>query len=454
MILGKKNFLVLGFTGRTGFHTAKFLAESGCNVYISDKVRDEEKENLVREVEKVAKGKVVSILGSEDIRLDDIDIVITSPGVPLTNPIITNAVNLGIEVIGDIELFYRLRPNITYISITGTDGKTTTTNLTYKVLKNYFPKTFIGGNVGVPIFSLFNEDIDTLVLEISSFQIDTTKEFKPKIGAITNIAKDHLDRYGSFEDYVKSKFSLFKNSGKNDVSILNKSLLHLPEAGEITCKKILFSAYKGREGIENSLEVYIDNEYIFFEDKKVVDINKLRLIGKHNIENVMISISVALEMGVPMEVIQDSIYSFEPLPHRMEFVAEIEGVRYINDSKATTINAMTSALKSLDNPIVLIVGGLDKGMDFEEAIPIIKEKTKYVIAIGSTGDMIVNKLKKSGYQNTYRADSLESAVNKAREVATKGDIVLFSPAYASFDMFKNYEDRGNQFKNIVNYLKK
>ncbi|MEN2997642.1 MAG: UDP-N-acetylmuramoyl-L-alanine--D-glutamate ligase [Brevinematia bacterium] len=452
MILGKKNFLVLGFTHRTGFHTAKFLAEKGCNVLISDKVRDPEKEELLSKVKEKAKGEVIDLLGTEDAELDNVEMIISSPGVPLTNPIIAKALEKDIEVIGDIELFYRLKPNIRYIAITGTDGKTTTTNITHKVLSSYLPKTFIGGNVGIPIFSLFEEDIETLVLEISSFQIDTTREFTPKIGAITNIAKDHLDRYPSFEDYIASKFSLFKNSEEKEISVLNKSLLNLPQVNNLRCRKIFFSAYEGRNGKLSSKEVYLRDGYIWFEEEKVINTTRVKLIGKHNIENIMIAVAIGMEMELPKEIIEESIYSFEPLPHRMEFVTEIDGAKYINDSKSTTINAMVSAIRSLDNPIVLIVGGLDKGMDFDEAVPIIKKKVKYVIAIGSTRELIVEKLKTQGYNKFYKAENLEDAVTKAREIADKGDIVLFSPAYASFDMFKNYEHRGECFKSIVRKL--
>lgn len=449
MVLGKKNFLILGFTHRTGFHTAKFLAEKGCNVYISDRVRDEEKEKLLEDVRRLSKGQIFDLLGTEEIDLGEVEIVITSPGVPSTNQIIEKAKKLGIEVIGDIELFYRLNPNMEYIAITGTDGKTTTTNLTYKVLSAYFPKTAMGGNIGIPVFSINTEEVETLVLEISSFQIDTTVTFKPKIGAITNIAKDHLDRYNSFEDYVRSKFSLFKNSDDKDIGILNKSLLHLPEASRLKCRKIFFSAYRGKENNLPGKEVYIEDNYISVDGLKVVEIGKVRLIGKHNLENIMVAVAIGVEMSVPKEIIEDVICSFEPLPHRMELVAEIDGVRYINDSKATTINAMSSAIKSLDSPIVLIAGGLDKGMDFNEAVPLIKEKVKYVLAIGSTGEKIVETLRSQGYTRCYKASSLEEAVKRAKEAADKGDIVLFSPGYASFDMFKNYEERGEKFKSLV-----
>lgn len=452
MILGKKNFLVLGFTARTGYHTAKFLLHNGANVFISDKVRDEEKEKLLNSLVEHYGGRVFDLLGTEDVKLDDIEMVIASPGVPLTNPIIQNAIRRGIEVIGDIELFYRLRPEITYIAITGTDGKTTTTNLTYRVLSAYIPNTFMGGNVGIPIFSLYENDIKNLVLEISSFQIDTTVKFKPKIGAITNIAKDHLDRYNSFEDYIKSKFSLFKNSTSDDVVILNKSLINLYDCGKVVGKKVFFSSYRGKENFGDR-ELYLNDGFVWVDGEKVIDTSRVKLLGKHNIENIMVAVAVALEMGVPKEVIQEVIYSFTPLPHRMEFVKEIDGVKYINDSKATTINAMVSAIKSLDNPIVLIVGGLDKGMDFSEAVETIKSKVKYVIAIGSTKEIIFNTLTSNGFDRCYKSDTLEEAVNKAREVSSRGDVVLFSPAYASFDMFKNYEHRGECFKNIVLSMK-
>ncbi|MCX8028675.1 MAG: UDP-N-acetylmuramoyl-L-alanine--D-glutamate ligase [Brevinematales bacterium] len=449
MVLGKENFLILGFTNRTGFYTSKFLLSQECNVYISDRVNDEEKQKLIAELENVSKGKVINLLGKEDIDLEKVEMVISSPGVPLTNPIIQKALSKGIEVIGDIELFYRLKPQINYVAITGTDGKTTTTSLTYKLLSSFLPKVHMGGNVGIPVFSLINEEINILVLEISSFQIDTTKLFKPHIGVITNIAKDHLDRYPTFNDYVNSKFSLFKNSDENDFSIINKSITKFDQASGLKTKRIYFSAYQPKENFNNIPQVYLENNYVYFEDEKVLDVSKVKLIGKHNIENIMVAVSVGVLHNLPIEVIQESIYSFEPLPHRMELVGEIDGVKYINDSKSTTINAMISAIRSLDDEIILIVGGLDKGMDFEEAVPIIKHKVKYLVAIGSTKENISKKLKESGYYNYYLAETLEDAVKKAKEVSEKGDVILFSPGYASFDMFRNYEDRGNKFKEII-----
>lgn len=451
-MIDKKNFLILGFTHRTGFHTAKFLGKSGCNVFITDKVKDEEKEKLLEEIKKISKGEVINLLGTEDIPLEEIEIIIASPGVPLENPIIQSALKKGIEVIGDIELFYRINPNIKYFAITGTDGKTTTTNITYQLLKSNFPNTFMGGNVGIPIFSLEEEKIENLVIEISSFQIDTTKHFKPFAGAITNIAKDHLDRYNSFEDYANSKFSLFKNSEETDFAILNKSLIPYLKGRKIKAQKVFFSAFEGKDKELKDIQVYLKDNFIFFDNEKIIDTTKVKLIGKHNIENIMIAVAIGKIMNIPNEEIRETIYNFTPLPHRMEFVREIEGVKFINDSKATTINAMISALKSIDNPIILIVGGLDKGMDFSEAIATIKEKVKYLIAIGSTKNIIVDKLIQSGYKNFQKADTLEEAVKIAKELSRKGDVVLFSPAYASFDMFKNYEDRGNKFKEIVNKL--
>ncbi|MGC8963923.1 MAG: UDP-N-acetylmuramoyl-L-alanine--D-glutamate ligase, partial [Brevinematia bacterium] len=378
MVLGKKNFLILGFTNRTGFHVAKFLVKKECNVFITDKVRDNEKEKLLEEVKEVGKGNVIDLLGTEDVPLNEIDIIISSPGVPLENPIIQSALKKGIEVIGDIELFYNLNPNIRYFAITGTDGKTTTTNLTYQILKSHLPNTFMAGNVGIPIFSLEGE-IENLVVEISSFQIDTTKLFRPFVGAITNIAKDHLDRYYSFEDYTNSKFSLFKNSKEEDFAILNISLLPYLTSRNIKPQKIFFSAFSGKLETQHN-QVYLKDNFIFLNDEKIINTKKVKLIGKHNIENIMIAVATGKIMNIPNEKMEEVVYNFTPLPHRMEFVRELNGIKFINDSKATTINAMISAIKSIDNPIILIVGGLDKGMDFSEAIPIIKEKVKYLIA--------------------------------------------------------------------------
>jgi UDP-N-acetylmuramoylalanine--D-glutamate ligase len=443
MVLGKKNFLVLGFTERTGFNVAKFLLENGCKVFISDKVRDENKIKLLEELKKL--GDAVDLLGTEELPSDNVEMVIASPGVPLFNPVIRESKRRGIEVIGDIELFYRLNPHVKYIAITGTDGKTTTTKLTYHVLSKYLKNVGIGGNVGIPIFSINSQNVDYLVLEISSFQIDTTVLFNPFIGAITNIAKDHLDRYSSFDEYVDSKFSLFKNHSPNDYAILNSKLRDLKQVNRVPSKKIFFSATLNSD-------VSLENGFITFLGEKIIDVSKVKLIGKHNVENIMIAVSVARILGVPNEVIEEAVYSFSPLPHRMELVLELDGVKYINDSKATTINAMVSGIMSIEGDIILIAGGLDKGMDFSEAVPAIKERVKYVITIGSTGPRIVDELRKSGYENCVFVNSLEEAVKLAREKAARGTSVLFSPGYASFDMFKNYEERGEKFKEIVKSL--
>jgi len=441
MVAGKKNFLILGFTERTGFNVAKFLLERSCKVFISDKVRDDNKVKLIDELSNLG-GEVVNLLGTEEFPSDNIEMIITSPGVPLSNPIIRRGINEGIEVIGDVELFYRLNPNIKYIAITGTDGKTTTTNITYQILNKYLKNVKMGGNVGIPIFSINPDDTDYLVLEISSFQIDTTRFFNPYIGVITNIAKDHMDRYTSFEEYTNSKFSLFKNQSSNDYAILNSKLKNFNQTANIPSKKFFFSATL--EG-----DVSLKDGFITFLEEKIINTSRIKLIGKHNIENVMVASIIARILNVPNDVIEEVVYNFSPLPHRMEFVSEINGIRYINDSKSTTINAMMSAIMSIEGDIVLIVGGLDKGMDFSEAIPIIKEKVSYVITIGSTGASILESLKKEGYNNCKFVDTLEEAVKLATEKAKRGTTVLFSPAYASFDMFKNYEDRGEKFKAIV-----
>ncbi len=451
MVLGKKSFLVFGFTERTGYTVSEFLLRNNCEVYVADKARDQEKEKLLKKLKEKYPEKVFDLLGNNNPPIDSIECLIPSPGVPLTLPVFQEAKRKGIPVIGDVELIYLLKPYSKYIAITGTDGKTTTTKLTYQIIKNYFSNTVICGNIGVPVFSVFDEiDENTnVVLEISSFQIDITERFSPLVGVITNVAKDHMDRYSSMEEYVNSKFRLLERQNDGQISIINYSVYdkYPDKVKNLKSRKIIFSAYERK-----NLDCFLEGNWIYCLGRKLLDTSKVKLIGKHNYENIMVSSAIALILGVPEESIKNSVYNFLPLAHRMEFVREINGVVFINDSKATTMNATASAIMSLEKPIVLIVGGYDKGVSFEDLVEYIKRKVKYVITIGQTREKIFKILVNSGYKAVEIASSLEEAIIKSLNRAKKGDVVLFSPAYASFDMFQNYEERGSKFKEIVNNI--
>lgn len=442
-----KTVLIVGFTRRTSFAAAKVLLEMGNRIAVSDSVSDDEKKALLSEIAQL--GAVSDYLGrqSPDI-LDRIepDMVLPSPGVPLNIPLIEEAKRRGIEVIGDVELFYRFHPENTYIGITGTDGKTTTTTLIYEMIRRA-KDAVIGGNVGTPVFEHHHRinPGTVIILELSSFQLEEIERFKPRIAVLLNIAEDHMDRYPSMDEYVKAKLRIFMNQTPADSAIVNKECAYCAQITEsYPVRPFTFSL------IDKSADIYYDKDAVYYLGKKYIKRKKIALIGVHNVENAMAAILTAKQAGIPDKVIKRTLTEFCGLEHRLEFVREIKGVKIYNDSKSTTVNSLEKALLSFNVPVVLIAGGKDKGLDFTVLRDTLREKVKQLILIGEAADKIDRQLE---FDRTVRADTLRSAVEQAFSAAKKGDVIVLSPGCASFDMFRNYVERGERFKEIVNELK-
>ena len=381
----------------------------------------------------------------------DCDFMVISPGVPSNAPVVQKAMELGIKVWSEIEVasWFCKAP---IIAVTGTNGKTTTTSLIGHIFKTAGFKTIVAGNIGAP-FSDFVLDADEgsiVVLEVSSFQLDHIENFKPKVAVLLNITPDHLDRYDSFGDYILSKFRIFKNQKEDDFAVYNyDDEIVQPYVESLNVIKLPFSV---RDKL--SCGGFIEDGYITlnFKNKKerILKMNNLRIRGIHNVYNSLAAALAARAMEVKDEIIRESLQSFEGVEHRLEFVREINGVKFINDSKATNVNSLWYALESFDEPIILIAGGRDKGNDYSKVYDLVKRKVKLIIAIGESKNKIYNEFK--NLTNVIEVDSMEEAVKKAYENSVPGDVVLLSPACASFDMFRDYEHRGEVFKKLVNEL--
>lgn len=451
MNVKNKNILVLGL-GISGVATAKALNKLGANVLISDNKSEEQLKEYMKQIKDI---DIDYILGSNDVKLSNIDLIVKSPGIKNNIPIIQKAIDMNIEVITDIEIGYRLFNN-KIIAITGTNGKTTTTTLVGEIFNNTEQKVHVTGNIGVGLlWELVNSaEDDIFVIETSSFQLDNTKEFKPKISAITNITPDHIDWHGNFENYVKAKKKIFKNQDEKDYTILNyddKELRNIPDT--LKSNIIWFSQ-------ENKLQkgiFILDNHIVYSDGKKtiaIVNINDIKVPGRHNIENIMTAVAISLASDVDLNIIRKTITEFEGIEHRLEFVDDIDGTKYYNDSKGTNPVSSIKAIEALEYPIVLIAGGYDKGSDYSEFIDSFKGKVKDVILLGETKEKISEAALKIGFNNIYFVSNMNEAVNKSFEISKRGTNVLLSPACASWDMYESYEKRGIDFKNCVSNIRR
>lgn len=447
--LYKKQVFVLGL-GRSGVAACRLLKAKGAAVVGCDQ---KEEEDLSREV---------LFLREEGVRLEPnfkadklpkkVDILVVSPGVPLDLPIFREATERDIPVISEVELAYQLMGDCPLVAVTGTNGKTTTTTLIGDILKEAGCKVEVGGNIGRPLTEVVSrlEKGTIVVAEISSFQLETILNFRPKISIILNLSPDHLDRHPTEDDYLRAKARIFLNQRESDFCILNKDDLLVSSLKEEPKAKIIFFS---KEEIE---------EGIFLREKKIVsrlsnreeelfDIRELSIPGHHNLENVLAACGASILLKVEREVIRQTLRGFKGLKHRLELVEDIEGVRFVNDSKATNVGAALRALEALPGPILLIAGGKDKGSSLSPLKKVIKEKVKALVLIGEAKDRFQRELE--GVSDIYLAEGLEEAVHKAYSLAGPKDTILLSPACASFDMFSDYKERGESFKEIVKGLK-
>ncbi|MFP3867462.1 MAG: UDP-N-acetylmuramoyl-L-alanine--D-glutamate ligase [Desulfobacteraceae bacterium] len=448
MDLAGKKILVVGL-GKTGVALCKFLAHQGARVIVTDAAPAETLGPVMEEVRELV---VEMALGQpQPPQMGDIELIIISPGVPPELPWLQQAVSEGIPLMGELELASRLL-RVPVAAISGTNGKTTTTELVGAMLRASGQRILVGGNIGTPLIELIasQERLDYLVLEVSSFQLDTAWSFRPQAAALLNISADHLDRYASFAAYVKSKASLFRLQGPEDLAVLNADDPWVaPLAAQLRPQICLFSTQKPvrtgawRAGGALCVRLASGLEAEF----PVADI---KLSGHHNQENIMAALLLALNLGASPRSCRQVLESFPGLPHRLQWVATIDGVRFYDDSKGTNVGAVTRSLAHFTDPLILIAGGRDKGGDYGPLAPLIRERVKALILIGEARQNMAAAL--GHLANTQLAADLPQAVQLAWEEARAGDVVLLSPACSSFDMFKDYAERGKVFQASVRGL--
>ena len=443
-----KKLVILG-GGESGVGTAILGKQKGFEVFVSDKGKIKDSYQKVLEVHAIP---FESEMHSEE-RILEADLVMKSPGIPDKVALVQQLKAKGIPVISEIE-FASKYTKATIVGITGSNGKTTTTLLTHHILKNAGLNVGIGGNIGISFAEqIATQNLDSYVLELSSFQLDGIIDFAPHIAIITNITPDHLDRYDyNFDNYIASKFLITKNQTEDDFLIYDADdevIVNWLKNNKTKAKLLPFSLDKE---LENGATLI--NQTIQLKNNKEIltmDISKIALQGKHNTKNAMASSLAAQLMKARMQVIKESLEDFEGAEHRLEKVLKINGVQYINDSKATNVNATFYALECMETPTVWIVGGVDKGNDYLDLMPLVREKVKAIICLGVDNRKIQQTFN-SVIDIIVETTSAEEAVKIAYKIASKGETVLLSPACASFDLFENYEDRGRQFKNAVRNL--
>ncbi len=384
--------------------------------------------------------------------INELDLLVISPGVPADLPIVEEIKGKGIPVWGEIELAYVCGKG-DVLAITGTNGKTTTTALLGEIMKNYRENTFVVGNIGIPYAGVAGDTTEDsiIVAEMSSFQLETIHTFAPRVGAILNITPDHLNRHHTMQAYIDAKKNITGNQTEKDICVLNYEDEVTRKIGEEIRAKVLY--FSSRRKLERG--ICLENGDIIYrnpEPVKICNVEELQILGTHNHENVMAASAMALAYGVPVEIVRDTVCAFGGVEHRIEFVAEKNGVAYYNDSKGTNPDAAIKGIGAMNRPTVLIGGGYDKDSSYEEWIRSFDGKVKKLVLIGATREKIEETAKRLGFYDTVLADTFEEAVELCVKFAEPGDAVLLSPACASWGMFRNYEERGDKFKELVNQL--
>ena len=436
-----KKIFVLGM-GKSGCSAAKLLAKDN-RVLITDIKCDDI--NLIKELEGL--GINVIITKEQDKLIDDsYDYVVKNPGVRLDHPAVLKAHEFNIPVITELEVAYRYLPKVKIVGVTGSNGKTTTTTIVYEFLKAAGFPVHLAGNIGYPLCSQIDniKENDILVVEISSHQLANLDQFKVDVAVLTNLYKVHLDFFGTYKNYKADKLRIFRNQDTDSVAILNKGDAEVYSlTQDIKAKKRYFSS-------KGDADICIEGTDIVYKGKKILELSDIRVKGVHNYENIMAAILVAKEFNVTDEIIKKVLDNFAGIEHRIEFVRRLNGREFYNDSKATNVDSTITALKSFDNEVVLILGGLDRGHSFEPLLPYLKH-VKHIVCFGETKERI------KGFASSHKidvtvTDNLEEATKAAYNISLKGDTILLSPACASWDQYKNFEERGNDFKKSVNGL--
>ena len=447
-----KKVLVVG-SGISGIAACELLEKVIATVILFDGNKDADIEQIRKKSQVIE--KIDIILGELPLKImDTLDMTVLSPGVPVDLPMVTDMRDKGITILGEIELAYQFSKG-KIIAITGTNGKTTTTSLVGEIMENYYKDVKVVGNIGIPYTSVAMDTTkDTVtVAEISSFQLETTLEFKPEISAILNITPDHLNRHHTMDCYAQVKMSITKNQDCSQTCVLNYEDEVLRKFGEEVKPKVVFFSSKQKlvEGC------YLDGDDIIFAQngniEKVINIDELNILGKHNYENVMAATAMAYSFGVPMDKIREVLKCFQAVEHRIEYVTEKHGVKFYNDSKGTNTDAAIQGIKAMNRTTLLIGGGYDKNSEYDEWIEAFDGKVKKLVLNGATREKIAQTARAHSFKDIMLADSLEEAVQICYDNAVSGEAVLLSPACASWGMFKNYEERGNVFKDLVRNLK-
>ena len=452
MTFTNQKILIVGL-GVTAVALARFFKKRGAMITVTDIANQN---RLNRNIEPLREMDIGMELGCHKTEtFENSDLIVLSPGVPHTIAPIQRAKEKGIVVLGEIELASRYIQE-PIIAVTGTNGKTTTTALIGEILKHSGFKVFVGGNIGKPLIDYLNlpEKAEVIVAEVSSFQLDTVNTFRPKVAVLLNISADHLDRYPDFSGYVRAKRRIFKNQHADDIAILNGSDQFVRSIGrKIRSKKLYFYREKNSE-LEPGPAVTIRGKSLIFHNGQngpsTLDLSGVSLAGTHNMENIAAAGLAAMAFGTTPAVMESTIINFKGLPHRLEKVATQKGVTYVNDSKATNVDAVTRALESFDRPVILIMGGRDKGGDFKILQDPVRRHAKKLVVMGEAGDHIHSTL--GHVTSTANASSMKEAVSLASASASPGDIVLLSPGCASFDMFNSYAQRGEVFRKLVEKL--
>lgn len=438
--------LVIGL-GLSGVAAVKALDKLGKDIIVYDSKEKNQLEDKINELKHI---KIQYYFNDHDFDLSNIELVIKSPGVPVNIPIIKRLEKENIKIISDIEAAYK-NSNNKIVAVTGTNGKTTTTTLIGEFLKNAGIRCIVTGNIGSGMFldalEATNEEI--LVAETSSYQLEHTIDFKPNISIILNITPDHLVWHGGYDNYKNSKLKVAKNQDENDYCILNLDDTEVISTFKnIKAKKILFSVnQKIDEGlfIENDKIIYKNNN----EKKEIVNINKIFISGKHNLENALAAIGVALILNISTDIIEKVLIKFRGIEHRFEYVGNYKGINFYNDSKGTNPVSSIKAIEAVKKPIILIAGGYDKGSCFDSYIKSFNNKVKHLIVLGDTADKIIFTAKENNFTNITKVNSIDEAVKTAYSIGKSGDNVLLSPACASWDMYSSFEKRGKDFKERV-----
>jgi UDP-N-acetylmuramoylalanine--D-glutamate ligase len=449
-----KTVLVMG-AARSGIAAARFLLARGARVILTDTKKREELEPAVTSLFDTANNTgelVLELGGHRDESFRTCDLVIVSPGIPLVLPFFELSRKSGIPILAEVEFAYRhLQGRI--IGITGSNGKTTTTTLVAELLKGAGLNGYAAGNIGTPLISLADHTSpeDIYAVELSSFQLEGIREFRPFIASILNLTPDHMDRYAGFDDYVAAKRRIFMNQQKTDFALLNADDARTSAvASEVHARPVMFSRFRTVE-----YGTFVRKGRVIFRDpqgeRDLFPVDAIALKGAHNLENVLAAASMTVLAGAAPESLEESIRKFKGVEHRIEFVSEFNGVQYFNDSKATNVDATIKSLESFPGNILLIAGGRDKEGDFTALRALVRDRVKHLVLIGEAADKIKKAI--SDLADTIQAQSMQEAVAACSRVAEPGDVVLLAPACASFDMFHDYEHRGRVFKEAVHQIR-